>query len=206
MAGPTGSSAEPRLVARAAAVTSTDPDAPDLSGSADVVATGVAPPPIAPDARPAGIAAPDAAGRPQPAAPELMRDQVTRPLLALASAGNGDHTVTISVTPDSLGPVIVRAHISDGQVRLELFAPNDPGRESLRQLLPDLRRDLASTDLSATLDLSSQSGPSAGEGQDRSARMAWSPNELTPSGRQSDAGEPVGSRTLTSPLALDVLA
>jgi flagellar hook-length control protein FliK len=135
------------------------------------------------------------------------RDQVVRPLLALVAAGNGEHTVTISVTPDALGPVTVRAHISDGQVRLELFAPNDPGRESLRQLLPDLRRDLASTDLSATLDLSSQNGPPTEEDrQGRPAVSSRSTNEEPPARRQSEVGERVGSRIIDARLALDVLA
>ena len=73
--------------------------------------------------------------------------------------------MTINVTPDNLGPVTVRAHISAGDVRLELFAPNDAGREALRSILPDLKRDLAGSGLNANLDLSSgnQPGPQSGQ-------------------------------------------
>ncbi len=45
-------------------------------------------------------------------------------------------------------------------MRVELFAPTDAGRDALRAILPDLRRDLSSTGLTGTLDLSSQNQPS----------------------------------------------
>jgi hypothetical protein len=97
--------------------------------------------------------------------------------------------------------------VSDGQVRIELFAPTDPGRESLRQLLPDLRRDLASTDIAATLDLSFQNGPSSGNArQDDTPVLVRIANDMTLSRRQSEVGERVGSRIIDSQLALDVFA
>lgn len=165
--------------------------------------TGTAP--TVAEVRATALAALDPAARQHPH-PVPMREQVAKPLLALAAAGNGDHMVTISVTPDALGPVTVRAHISDGQVRLELFAPTDPGRDSLRQLLPDLRRDLASADLGATLDLSSDNGPSSGDSRrDDAPVLARHANQMTTSRRQSEAGDGVGARTADPQLALDVL-
>lgn len=92
--------------------------------------------------------------------PPTLDAQLARPVFTLAAAGRGEHTMTVHVTPDNLGPVTVRAHVGADGVRVELFAPTDAGRDALRAILPDLRRDLGSTGLSGTLDLSSQSQPS----------------------------------------------
>ncbi|QJA00431.1 flagellar hook-length control protein FliK [Leifsonia sp. PS1209] len=67
--------------------------------------------------------------------------------------------MTVHVTPDTLGPVTVRAHVGAEGVRVELFAPTDGGRDALRAILPDLRRDLSGAGLSGSLDLSSQNQP-----------------------------------------------
>ncbi|WEO78978.1 flagellar hook-length control protein FliK [Cryobacterium sp. SO2] len=91
--------------------------------------------------------------------PVPLVGQVARPLFSLAAAGPGEHTLSISVTPDNLGPVVVRALITATGVRLELFAPTDLARDALRLILPDLRRDLAGGALPASLDLSSRSQP-----------------------------------------------
>jgi len=85
--------------------------------------------------------------------------------------------LTLSVTPDNLGPVTVRAHVSAAGVRVELFAPNDMGRDALRAILPDLRRDLAGTGMNANLQLSSNnqptgSGISSGAGSQTGAGQA----------------------------------
>lgn len=69
--------------------------------------------------------------------------------------------MTVSVTPDNLGPVTVRAHVGAEGVRVELFAPNDLGRDAIRAIIPDLRRDLAGAGLGGSLALSSQNQPSA---------------------------------------------
>lgn len=68
--------------------------------------------------------------------------------------------MTISVTPDTLGPVTVRAHVGPEGIRVELFAPTDIGRDAIRAILPDLRKDLAGAGVGANLDLSSQNQPS----------------------------------------------
>lgn len=68
--------------------------------------------------------------------------------------------MTLTVTPDELGPVTVRAHIgSEGTVRVELFAGSDTTRESLRAILVDLRRDLAGQGIGSNLDLSAHDRP-----------------------------------------------
>ncbi|MEB0305800.1 hypothetical protein QN345_10850, partial [Cryobacterium sp. 10I1] len=64
-----------------------------------------------------------------------------------------------TVNPDNLGPVIVRAHIGGSAIRVELFAPTDLGRDALRAILPELRRDLAQGGTDTRLDLSGNSQP-----------------------------------------------
>lgn len=71
--------------------------------------------------------------------------------------------MTLAVDPENLGPVTVQAHISASGVRVELFAASTDGREALRQILPDLKRDLAAAGLNASLDLSAGSQPGGGQ-------------------------------------------
>jgi flagellar hook-length control protein FliK len=95
----------------------------------------------------------------------------------------GEHTMTVSVNPENLGPVTVQAHISPAGIRMELFAANADGRDVLRQILPDLKRDLAGAGLNASLDLSSGNQPDGRQ----------------PDGRQPDGGrggrEPFNTRS-----------
>ncbi|GAA3863573.1 hypothetical protein GCM10022381_04440 [Leifsonia kafniensis] len=116
---------------------------------------------------------------------------------------DGEHTLTITVTPDNLGPVTVRAHVAGEHVRIELFAPNGEGRDALKQILTDLRRDLASQGLGAQLDLSSKSQPDSG---DRSGSERHLPHESPARGRQFETERqprrPVSGQTSM----LDVLA
>ena len=128
-------------------------DQPSLPGLAPTVAAQ-APAPVS-------AAAPVAAAAPVQAPP--LAAQVSGPLVRLASAANGEHVVTITVTPDNLGPVTVRAHVSGEGMRVELFAPNDAGRDALRSILSDLKRDLSGAGVSANLDLSGQNQPAPGD-------------------------------------------
>jgi hypothetical protein len=96
--------------------------------------------------------------------------------------------------------------VGDGHVRLEMFAPTEAGRESLRQLLPDLRRDLATAGLSASLDLSGQGGPGTTPREHTSEVSPGRANEAPVLSRQSEAGESVATRARTSAHRLDVLA
>ena len=78
--------------------------------------------------------------------------------------------MTLQVTPEDLGPMTVRAHIDAAGVRIELFAPGDAGREAIRGILPELRKELADAGFGASLDVSEHSGPGNtardGTGQD----------------------------------------
>jgi flagellar hook-length control protein FliK len=92
-------------------------------------------------------------------APAPLAQQLSRPLFTLAQAGPGEHVVTVQVAPDALGPVTLRAHVTAHGMHVELFAASDAGREAVRQVMPDLRRDAAGSGLSTTMDLSSQNHP-----------------------------------------------
>jgi len=106
-------------------------------------------------------AAPPASAPPAPAPRPALLPQLSGPVVSLARAGDGAHSITLTISPEALGPVTVRARISDGSIRLELHAPSDAGREALRLILADLRRDLAGAAPHATLSVSSQDAPSS---------------------------------------------
>ena len=100
-------------------------------------------PAVPPAAQAAGTAA---AAPPLPAAAPQLHTQLAKPVFSLLAAGDGEHVMTLKVTPESLGTVTVRAVIGADGVRLELFAA-DAGREAVRAVLPDLRRELAGSGL-----------------------------------------------------------
>jgi flagellar hook-length control protein FliK len=114
--------------------------------------------------------------------------QVAGPVFSLASAGKGEHVMTVTVTPENLGPVTVRAVVGAESVRVELFAPTDAGRDALRAIMPDLRRDLAATGMSASLDLSSDNAP-ADRGEDAPGRERATGNQpsATSDGRTAES-------------------
>lgn len=154
------------------AAASSGPAAPTQSGATTSTAPAVAPTVDAPQATaPLATAAPANAATPvvptaaaAPAAPTAsvpFTTQLARPIFSLSAAGTGEHVMTVSVTPDELGPVTVRAHVGAEGVRVELFAPTDHARDAIRAILPDLRRDLAGAGLGGNLNLSSQSEPGA---------------------------------------------
>ncbi|MFJ6028446.1 flagellar hook-length control protein FliK [Pseudarthrobacter sp. NPDC092424] len=130
---------------------------PDSGAPAQV--PGPVPGPALP---PAPAPAPTAGAGPVQAAHPTLAGQLAGPVFSLAAGKPGQYTMTLSVTPENLGPVTVRAHIGAELVRVELFAPNDAGREALRSILQDLKRDLAAAGLGTTLDLSARSGPDDG--------------------------------------------
>jgi hypothetical protein len=104
-----------------------------------------------------------------------LTQQLARPLFTLAAAGPGVHVVTVDVAPEALGPVTVRAHVSAHGTHVEMFAASDAGRDAVRAILGDLRRDLATASNpggaghQTSVDLSSQNQPSDARG-DRSGQ------------------------------------
>ena len=167
-----------------------------------LAASGLSAPITAPAS--AAPAAPVAAAA--PAVPVPFTTQIARPIFTLAGANPGEHVLTIHVTPDNLGPVTVRAHMTVDSIRVELFAPTDMGRDALRAILPDLRRDLAGSGMNANLDLSSQN-QTADPGTPRHGRAQPDPRSVP--GRQ--AGEPTPEPAPRAPLygtssTIDVMA
>jgi flagellar hook-length control protein FliK len=93
-----------------------------------------------------------------PAAPQLapsLSEQIAPPLLALRNAGAGTHTLTLTVSPDSVGPVTVRVHVTGDAMRVELSAPTDQGTDALKSMLPDLKRDLSQGGVNSALTIAS---------------------------------------------------
>ncbi|WP_186467029.1 flagellar hook-length control protein FliK [Arthrobacter sp. UKPF54-2] len=131
------------------------------AGAAALAAPGPVSGPVAP-----GSATAPPAPAPSPAPQPALQPQLAKPLFTLAGAPHGQHIMTLKVTPEHLGPLTVRAHIDAAGVRIELFAPGDTGREALRGILPELRKELADAGFGASLDLSDHSGPPPGRGQD----------------------------------------
>jgi flagellar hook-length control protein FliK len=132
--------------------TAAEPGMSDAAPTAPVVAA------------PADARAATASAAPAPVPRHVLLPQLSAPVLSLARAADGEHSVTLTVSPESLGPVTVRAHIAAGVIRLELHAPSEAGREALRAILTDLRRDLAVAAPGSSLAMSSDSsaaGPSA---------------------------------------------
>ncbi len=199
------SSSESATAVASVSRSATTESAPAPTASAPVdAATPAAPtPPVVAPATPAlqapdEVAAPAAPARAQ--APDLV-GQLARPLHGLRSFGDGTHIITIRVTPENLGPVAVRAHVSGDSMRIELVAPTEQAREAIKTILPDLRRDLSGSGGQATLDLSS--------GNQSSGRES-APRDSAPSSRGNDlaASTPAtGIRNLSrTDAALDVLA
>src|SRR5690606_3242343 len=117
------------------------PAGADSSAAASVAAASAPSAPAAPQA-----AAPAVPAAPAPAPTPVPQDfaaQLAKPIVNLRTAGGGEHIVTVSVTPENLGPVTVRAHVGADGMRIELVAPSDAGREALKSIMTELRRDLA---------------------------------------------------------------
>lgn len=105
---------------------------------------------------------------PQPSAAPPLHAQLSGPVAHLVSGANGEKHLTVNVAPENLGPVTVRANISSDTMRIELFAAQDAGREALRGVLQDLRRDLAGLGLGAgQVSLGEGEAPSSSPGQVR---------------------------------------
>lgn len=140
--------------------------------AAAVAAAGAASSGPAP-AEPITAAPPPTAAAPATRTP--FAQQVTAPVLSLASAGEGEHTLTLTVSPENLGPVTVKAQITGASIVIELAAPTETGREALRALLVDLRRDLAGLAASSSVVLAAADASATGNGQNQGQNPSGPP-------------------------------
>jgi flagellar hook-length control protein FliK len=112
--------------------------------------------------------------------------QVAPVVINIAQRPAGTHQLTMTVNPDSLGPVTVRAHIAqNGDIQVQLSGATDAGRDALRTIVAELRRDLAAVSPHATLTIGSGAGAEAGT-PDRGAQPGGGG---APGGRPSPGGE-----------------
>ncbi|MFF5791550.1 flagellar hook-length control protein FliK [Paeniglutamicibacter sp. NPDC012692] len=105
----------------------------------------------------------------EPQAPPINR-QLVGPIASLASGPHGERTLSVNIAPEALGPVTVKAHLGHEGLRVELTAPTEAGREALRAMLPELRRDLAATgagtvSIGTATDAGNGAGTYSGGGQ-----------------------------------------
>jgi flagellar hook-length control protein FliK len=179
-----------------------DPSLPSAARTTDVP-FALPTVPTAPTTAPTSAQPTAAAPTPAP-----LAQQLARPVFALAQAGPGEHVVTVQVVPDTLGPVTVRAHVTAQGMHVELFAASDAGRDAVRQVLPDLRREGSA--LATTLDLSSQNNPgqSAGQSAARDGRPTGGPTVPTDDREARPTTAPTARPATTSvrTAGLDVLA
>ncbi|MFD1721206.1 flagellar hook-length control protein FliK, partial [Amnibacterium endophyticum] len=164
-------------------------------------------------AQPAASVAPAAPSAP-PATPTLPQ-QLAEPIVLLQSAPDGEHVVIVKVTPENLGPVTVHAHVAHGDLDVQLFAPNADGRDALKSMLSDLRRDPGAdaAGTSTTLSLGTGDAPQqqpqgqrdlGASGGGREARPTWQPQGAA---ARETAATPSAPRPVRSSTALlDVLA
>ncbi len=126
-------------------------------GAAEPTTAGISGP--AP-ATPAAATA-DADGATGAAATLPVAGQVARQVAVLRGAADGSHTMTLVLTPETLGPVEVSVTVTKGTVDLMLRGAHEQGRAALLDALPELRRDLESAGLvTAKLEVSKDSGGS----------------------------------------------
>lgn len=95
--------------------------------------------------------------------PAPLHRQLLGPIASLAAGPNGERTLSVNIAPEALGPITVKALLGGEGIRMELSAPTDAGREALRAMLPELRRELAATG-SGTIMLSSGTDSSSTPG------------------------------------------
>lgn len=185
--------------------------APHSAGRADTTPTAIA----APNAQTQTTAGTDTVrpAQPQPATtPAGMLDQVRGPVGRLAQAAQGEHTFTVNVTPENLGPVTVRAHITGDSIRVELIGATDAARDSLRGIMNELRKDLQSTGMNAQLNLSNESGthnPAFAQSEQNGRGATPTGNALTQgsSHQGSEEPEPAPHRDHAhGDLSVDILA
>lgn len=133
------------------------------SGPGSGTGPGVPAPAAATDATPAGdlttgvpgptAPTPTVPATPAVAGPAAAREapvaaQLAPQLAVLRNAPDGSQSMTLVLTPDTLGEVTVQVTITDGTLDVMLRGGSEHGRHALADALPELRRDLEGAGLS----------------------------------------------------------
>ena len=128
-------------------------------GGATQAATSVLPSGTPAPTAPAVAAVAADAGATGADAAQPVSTQVARQVAVLRGGPDGAHTMTLVLTPDTLGPVEVQVTLQKGAVDLTLRGAHEQGRAALLDALPDLRRDLEAAGLSCSrLEVDRDSG------------------------------------------------
>jgi flagellar hook-length control protein FliK len=138
--------------------------------------------------------------------------QVAQQVAVLRSSPDGTHTMTVVLTPETLGPVEVQVTLSQGTVDLALKSATEAGRAALLEALPDLRRDLAGAGLTCTsASVDRDAGASWASAQqhaagDRAGQQGQPDGRGRPwlRGAEADAGRPTPGTTATQASGVDV--
>jgi flagellar hook-length control protein FliK len=131
------------------------------------------------------VVAPVAAGQPEAPAPPVA-GQVAPAVATLASGPDGTHTMTLVLTPETLGQVEVRVTVTAGTLDLSLRGASEHGRAALLDALPDLRRDLEAAGLTCSR-LQVDRDP-AGSAQSQ-AQQAWQQAQQQAGGQSRGHGQ-----------------
>ncbi|TFV78540.1 flagellar hook-length control protein FliK [Blastococcus sp. CT_GayMR19] len=131
--------------------------------------------------------------------------QVARQVAVLSGGPDGDHSMTLVLTPDTLGEVQVQVTLSKGSIELALRGAHEHGRAALMDALPELRRELEAAGLNPSRVevardtggswLDRQPSPQQGFGE-RGGQHDRGENRSRPWGRPADIG---GSGPSTNP-------
>jgi flagellar hook-length control protein FliK len=131
--------------------------------------------------------------------------QVARQVAVLRGGPDGEHSMTLVLTPDTLGEVQVQVTVTKGAVELALRGAHEQGRAALLEALPDLRRDLEAAGLNPSrLEVARETGSSLLDRQptqqqsfgERSGQPDRGEGRSRPWGRPADIG---GSGPSTNP-------
>jgi flagellar hook-length control protein FliK len=138
-------------VAATATAGGTSPDTGSGTG-AGPGEDGTAPAEAVPTAGSAAPAAPAARAEAATGAAvaQPVSAQIARQVAVLRSGPDGSHTMTVVLTPETLGEVEVSVTVSQGIVELTLRGASEHGRAALLDAVPDLRRDLEAAGLTCS--------------------------------------------------------
>jgi flagellar hook-length control protein FliK len=154
-AAPGSAPSAPSSVLPVAATATAGGTSPDAGTGAGPGEDGTAPAEAVPTAGSAAPAAPTApAARAEAATGAAVAQpvsaQIARQVAVLRSGPDGSHTMTVVLTPDTLGEVEVSVTVSQGTVELTLRGASEHGRAALLDAVPDLRRDLEAAGLTCS--------------------------------------------------------